>query len=246
MDVSTMKKVLLTCFTLLPLLAKADGSIGIVGDYSQSLYKDTDNQTKVLPSFSYEGERAYVKLPEIGYHLIPKASYQSLSVGLRYQPSAFDPDDSNDSHIQLMDDRDDSTMAVVNYRWGPVSLKMAQDISGVHDGYFGQVSLGYPIQTSIWQLIPSVSYRYLSDKMSDYLFGVSSSDASRTGGSISAYDAPSTTELSVGIRAIYPISPNTSFMLNVKHTEYDEEIKQSPIVTENKINSITAALLYNF
>ena len=246
MEAVTMQKTILACLTLLPLYAQADGSIGAMGVYSQSLYKDTDNQTKVLPAFSYEGERAYIKLPEVGYHLIPKASYQSLSVGLRYQPSSFEPDESDDSHIQLMDDRDDSTMAVVNYRWGPVSLKMAQDISGVHDGYFGQVSLGYPIQTPLWQLIPSVSYRYLSDKMSDYLFGVSAADASRTGGSISAYDAPSTTELSVGIRAIYPISPNTSFMLNVKHTEYDEEIKQSPIVTENKINSITAALLYNF
>jgi len=241
-----LKKTIFIFLLLTPLFALSKGSIGALGTYSQSLYKETDSTYKALPAFSYQGERFYLNFPEIGYHLTPKSPFQSLSAGLRYTPSMFDPDDSDNRNIQLLNDRNDSTMAFISYRFGPITAKLAQDISGVHNGYYGQLSLGYPISVDAWRVIPSISYQYLSEKMSDYMFGVSQSESMKTGSTISAYNSPATSRTSYGIVAFYPITKNINTMISIRQTQYDEGIKQSPIINEDTVNSFLVGLFYKF
>ncbi|WP_421855301.1 MipA/OmpV family protein [Marinomonas sp.] len=106
-----MKKVLLTICLFMPLTVLAETQLGFIGAKSQSVYKATDSKSVSLPNVSYEGENFFLRLPEIGYRFFPRRSFQNVAVGLTYEISKFDPDDSHDANIRKLDDRDDSVMA---------------------------------------------------------------------------------------------------------------------------------------
>jgi len=242
-----MKEALLILLLFPPIAAQAGGSLGVFGTLSESVYKETDSQSKALPNISYEGEQFYFKLPEVGYNFLPKNPVQNFAVGISYQPSKFDPDDSNDANIKLLDDRDDSVMAFASYQLGKIfKTKLAQDISGAHDGFFAEIELSYPMPAGVWHLIPSISYRYMDKKMSNHSFGVSQNDSAKTGGAIAAYDSSSVSLISYGVKAIYPLSQSINFMLGINQTKYDDEILQSPIVEEDTVNSVLAGIMVKF
>jgi outer membrane protein len=241
-----MKKAFLALLLSTPIIAQAGGSVGVIGAISESVYKETDNQAKLLPSISYEGENFFLHLPEIGYRFLPKQSQQNFSVGLSYESSNFDPDDSDNINIQQLEDRDDSIMAFARYKIGPLSTKLAQDISGEHDGYYAQIALGYPLPVGAWKVIPSISYRYMDSKMSNHLFGVSRSESANTGGAIAAYDSEAISQIRYGIRGIYPLSTNINLMLAINHTKFDSEILKSPIIEDNTITSVLAGIIFSF
>lgn len=246
MVIGMIKKALLALLLLAPFSAQADSSLGIVGALSESPYKETDSESGALPNLSYTGERFYIRLPEIGYHLLPKNPAQSLAVGLSYERSGFDPDDSDDANIRLLDDRDDSIMAFASYRIGPITTKLAQDVSGQHDGFYAQISAGYPIPVAAWKIIPSITYRYMDSKMSNHLFGVSQSESAKTGGAIATYDSPSVSRITYGVRGIYPFTQSVNLMLGINQTQYHDAILKSPIIEDNTVTSVLAGIVLSF
>jgi len=241
-----MKRVCLVLLMTTPAIAQAETNLGIIGAKSQPLYKDTDSQSAFLPNFSYETEHFFLRLPEIGYRFLPKQSAQNIAVGLSYESTGFDPDDSNDANIQLLDDRDASIMAFASYQLGLITTKIAQDVSGEHDGYYAQISAGYPIPVGAWTVIPSIAYRYMDSKMSNHLFGVSQAESDRTGGAINAYDTDAISSVRYGVRGIYPVSKSLNLMLGISHTQFDKDILKSPIVKDNAITSVLAGVSLSF
>lgn len=97
-----MKKACLVVLLTTPLIAQAETTLGLIATKSQSLYKDTDAQSTVLPNISYEAEHFYLRFPEIGYRILPKQSVHNISVGLSYESAGLDPDDPDDTNINLM------------------------------------------------------------------------------------------------------------------------------------------------
>ncbi|MBJ7536825.1 MipA/OmpV family protein [Marinomonas transparens] len=242
-----MKKTVSAFLFLTPLIAQANGSLGIFGTLSESIYKDTDSKSRALPNISYEGENFYFKLPEIGYRFLPQKSMQNLAVGVAYQASKFDPDDSSDTNIKQLDDRDDSVMAFASYQLGRMfKTKLAQDISGTHDGFSAEVELSYPMPVASWRVIPSISYSYMDSKMSNHAFGVSQSESAQTGGTIAAYDSSSVSLVTYGIKAMYPVTKSVNIMLGVSQSKYDDDILNSPLVEDDTVNSALAGIMVNF
>ncbi|RBO83202.1 MipA/OmpV family protein [Marinomonas aquiplantarum] len=232
--------------TLATTTVQAKGSIGVLGALSESIYRDMETDSRFIPNLSFKGERFYVTFPDVGYHLIPQTKMQALSAGLTYQTAGFDPDDSDNNDIQQLDDRDDSVMAFAKYRLGLFSTKVAQDMSGTHNGYYIRFAIGLPIPNGNWVFIPSISHQYTSRKMSQHLYGVSQAESDRTSGNIAAFNADATSVSSIGLRSIYKLTPNTNIMLAVKHNQYSDNVLDSPIVDQKRSNSIIAGIIYNF
>ncbi|MEL0621899.1 MipA/OmpV family protein [Marinomonas arenicola] len=234
---------------LSPAMAMADSgdfSVGAMGIYATSIYKDTDSDTKVLPFVAYTGEHFYLKGPELGYNFLPNHSKRNIGVGLGYHFAEFDPDDSDDKNIQKLDDRDDSVMAIMHAKIGFFSAKLAQDISDTNRGYYAEVGAGYPIQVQKWRLIPSIHYRYMSSEMSDYQLGISSSEAAKTSGAISAYNAPSTTMTRVTLNSFYPITQSLTVNLSATYVKYNSNVLDSPIVEKDHKSIARAGIIYKF
>ena len=241
-----MKKTLLTFMLLISFGAEGAKSIGAISLFSQSIYKDTKNASEILPTSSYSGENFYLKIPEFGYQFLPNNRFQSLTAGIIYEFSGLNASRSSDTNIKLLTDRDSSIMAFSAYRLGPISVKVAQDISGTHDGYYAQLAAAYPVRLSSWTVIPSISYRYMDSKLSDHLFGVSQKESTKTSGTISIYDSPSTTKTTYGIRAIYPLTKRINTTLSISHAIYDEHILKSDIIERNTVNTFIGGIIFSF
>ncbi|RCX08864.1 outer membrane protein [Marinomonas foliarum] len=241
-----MRKAFWVLLLSISPIVHANGSLGVIGAKSESVYKETSSRSASLPNIGYEGEHFYLQLPELGYRFLPRQSLQNFAVGISYEGLSFDPDDSSNTSIQLLDERDPSIMAFASYRLGIFSTKVAQDISGKHDGYYAQVGLGYPIPIGTWKIIPSFSYRHMDNKMSNHLFGISRSESIRTGGAIAAYDSGAISQIRYGVRAIYPITSNANLILGISQTKFDDDILKSPIVEDNTVNAASLGFIFSF
>lgn len=241
-----MKKAFCGLLLSIAPIVEASGSLGVIGTTSESVYKETSSRSASLPNVGYQGEHFYFQLPELGYRFLPRQSLQNFAVGISYEGLSFDPDDSSDADIQQLDERDPSIMAFASYRLGIFSTKVAQDISGKHDGYYAQLALGYPIPVGTWKIIPSLSYRHMDSNMSNHLFGISESESIRTGGALAAYDSGAISQIRYGVRAIYPITPNANLILGISQTKFDSDILQSPIIEDNTVNTASVGFIFSF
>jgi MipA family protein len=221
-------------------------SIGAMGINTTSTYKDTDRDNQLVPFIAYSGKHFFLRGTEIGYNFLPKGSFSNIGIGLAYKFSEFDPADSNDQNIQLLDNRGDSILATLNARIGPVTAKLAQDVSDTHDGYYAEIGAGYPIHVQALTITPSINYRYIDKKMSDHQFGVSAEESARTGNMISAYDSPATQVTSFSVSAMYPMTSSFMVNMNVSYMLYNDTILKSPVVAKDNKTVITAGVIYRF
>jgi MipA family protein len=221
-------------------------SVGIMGIDSTSVYKETTRDNQLLPFFSYSGEHVFLRGSELGYHFLPKQSMANIGIGLEYDFSTFDPDDSNNPNIQLLDNRDDSVMATVNGRVGPIRAKWAQDISNTHNGYYAEISTGYPLHLQALTITPTISYRYIDKNMSNHQFGVSVEESARSSNAITAYDSSATHVTTLSIRSTYPITPAVMVNMNVSYLQYNDAILDSPVVAKDHKTVIAAGVIYRF
>lgn len=223
----------------------ADLSFGAIGTRTSSVYKDTPPKNNAFPFVSITSKRAYLKGTEVGYSLRPNGSPQNLALIVEYNMDGFDPDDSTNAAMQMLDKRKATAMAGVHLTYNFVFAKLVQDIGNRHDGYYAVVGAGYPINVSAWTITPSISYKYLDKKMSTHLYGVSQSESFRTGGAFPEYNSTNTKEVKVSVRGNYIITPSFSVLVGVSHTDY-KDVLDSPIVTKDYSYGASAGIIYTF
>ncbi|SBS28235.1 MltA-interacting protein precursor [Marinomonas spartinae] len=223
----------------------ADFSFGVAGTRISSIYKDTPPQNAAFPFVSIVSERGYLKGTEVGYSLFPNESQQNISAIVEYSMDSFDPDDSNNKQMQLLDRRKATAMAGVRLKYNFLFAKLVTDIGNRHDGYYGLVGAAYPVNVSAWRITPSITYKYLDKKMSNHLYGVSQAESIRTGGIIPEYHSDNTRKVTIAVRGDYSVSASLNLFVGVSHSDY-KSVLDSPIVTKDYSYSASAGIIYHF
>lgn len=220
-------------------------TLGAIATTKSSVHLDTDEETEVWPLVVYQGEHVYFQGIELGYRLLPLQSFQNLSFGLSLENENYDPDDSGDTNVNALDDRDLTLMTVAAYRIGPVTFKAGQDVLGEHDGFFGEVTAKLRLKVNEIGVSPAISYRYLDEKLSNHIYGVSQTESDRTGGSIAAYDSGSTQKISYSLAMNYPVTQTVFINFKYTHSRYND-ITDSPIVEDDKSNAVSLGAFARF
>ncbi|MBJ7552867.1 MipA/OmpV family protein [Marinomonas spartinae] len=223
----------------------ADFSFGVVGTRTSSVYKDTPPQNAAFPFVSIVSERGYLKGTEVGYSLLPNDSRQNISAIVEYNMDSFDPKDSNNKQMQLLDRRKAAAMAGIRLKYNFLFAKLVTDISNRHDGYYGLVGAAYPVNVSAWRITPSITYKYLDKKMSNHLYGVSQAESIRTGGVIPEYDSTSTHKMTIAVRGDYSVNASLNLFVGVSHSDY-KRVLDSPMVTKDYSYSLSTGIIYHF
>lgn len=220
-------------------------TLGAISTTRSSVHLETDKETEIWPLVVYQGEHVYFQGIELGYRLLPLQSFHNLSFGLSLENENYDPDDSDNTDMQKLDDRDLTLMTVAAYRIGPITFKAGQDILGEHDGFFGEVTAKLRLKVNDIGVSPAISYRYLDKKLSNHIYGVSQVESDRTGGNIATYESGSTQRISYSVAMNFPITQ--SFFLNFKyaHNRYND-ISNSPIVEDDYSNAVTFGAFARF
>ncbi len=224
------------------------GSLGAGAIISEKPYEGVDTEVYVIPfarlyyrNFFFEGTR-------LGYELY-KTEDIKFSPILQWRFDGYEEDDSDT--LAGMDDRDMTLDggAEVEFKteFGMLRLSWVADLLSEHQGHEFEVGFSRRISNAFavegLSVIPNVSASYLSSDLADYYYGV------RSGESIAgrpAYNTGSGINYSAGVNIIYVLAEKWDLIAGFEYTWLDDDIQDSPIVSEDGIFSFLAGVAYKF
>ncbi len=123
-----------------------------------------------------------------------------------------------------------------------VGLKAYREILGRHDGGTAELAFSLPREFDWGYLVPSVEFRYLSGKYADYYYGVQPEEANPTR---PEYEPGSAVNPYVALRVGYRLGSRWMLTGKVGLEFLDASIRDSPIVTKERLWSTTIGVAYN-
>lgn len=175
----------------------------------------------------------------------------SLSAGLNYRDETYDSVFSfND---KLSDDPvftgyqspDGEVTAQLNARWQHLSLSVSQDVSDHSSGTVADLSYMHPLYQGELgvQFLVGGGARWLSEKYSDYLYGVYGDNIAPQYGRV-AYQAEAATNYQLSMQFIYPFNRQWSLSAQASYEWLDQTIQDSPLVDKSGVGKVMVFFTY--
>lgn len=245
-----IKFLLVAAIAVLPWRANAltgELSIGAVGSVHVSPYKSYDTTVLPLPFVTYKSDRFYAKGTSLGVHLLKNERHE-LSVGASYLGLEFKPRRTDDRQLKQLDKRRSTMLADISYsyvsRFGLVRTQLGQDVLGKSDGMLGNLSLHVPWMTETFVVMPGIGVQWASSKHNEYYYGVSRTEAARSG--LRRCSPGNTFSPYLMLEAKYKLSDGWDVVAKARTEYVTGRLKDSPMVGKSFTTSIMAGVQYNF
>jgi outer membrane protein len=223
------------------------GDFGGAAYASSAVVKSKDTSVSALPYVYGDWGRTFARVDTLGIKTLPLAMGHLEGV-LRVSQEGFDADTA--------------ALRGVNNRSNPLPVGVGTfqrtAVGGVflyamHDvtsgGSLAEATYGARFEVAGVKLYPQVGVEYRSRTYVQHLYGVSAQEAAANqaaGGSLTAYQAGSSTVPMLGLAATVPLSGAWALQLQWRHKWLDNAIKASPLVGMASQNTGFAALTYTF
>lgn len=229
-------------------------SLGVAASYSPAVYKETPSNRAVIPMVGYEGEHFFMRGFSAGYRLFPVGTPQNIVFRAVYDPRTLKPSDSDNTDIQLLDERKASVLGGVSYQLitlvGMFEATVGSDLGFRHNGVYAETAWRLPIRRKGWAITPSIGYAYNSERLNNHLYGVSSEEAARVAsdgnGTISAFDADWDGQYFIGLSGYAHLTPNIRVTGGVRYTNLEGDIENSPIIESGINTTANVGIAYVF
>ena len=211
-------------------------------------YKGMDAESQGIPFFLYRTERFSLYGPMMSYSLFSEEGWEIDAVAkVRFE--GYEEDDSR--FLQGMDDRkwtlETGGSLSKNFPGGKITADLTADVLNEHKGHELGFSYSYDFRGAFKNpaliLTPNIGLNYRSRNLNDYYYGVRASEATVTR---PEYNVGDSTGLTTGLSINYIYSENLSLMAMVSFEWLGSEIKNSPIVDEDHIESYLFGIMYKF
>ena len=211
-------------------------------------YKGIDTETHGIPIFLYKTERFSLFGPRMSYSLFEDDGWE-LSGLAKVRFEGYEEDESD--YLRGMDDREWTVelggSLSKTFSLGKLTADFAADILGEHKGHEFRFSYSYDFRDAFQipslTMTPNIGVNYRSHQLNDYYYGVRASEAIA---GRPKYDAGDSTGLTAGVRVNYKLSESLILMSMISFEWLGSDIKDSPIVDEDHIESFLLGLIYRF
>jgi len=211
-------------------------------------YKGMDTESRGIPFFLYRTERFSLYGPMMSYSLFAEEGWEIDAI-TKVRFEGYEEDDSR--FLQGMDDRkwtlETGGSLSKNFLYGKIIADFTADVLNEHKGHELGFSYSYDFRDALKNraltLTPNIGLSYRSRQLNDYYYGVRASEATATR---PEYNVGDSTGLTAGLRINYMYSENLSLMAMVSFEWLGNEIKNSPIVDEDHIESYLFGIMYKF
>ncbi len=223
-----------------------------VGRHSGRVYvseDDEDNFFSLGINATYYGDSVYFIADDnegllLGYSLIKQ---QSSVVDLILAPRFGGFSTDNDA-LKDLDKRDTDLHAGLRYTQylgdSVYKVELSKDVSGAHGGSILSARYEKEWQQKNWVITGGVTASYITEKMTDYYFGVSDQEANTQ---FAAYKADASALFEVSIQAEYPINEHWVATAAVHHFISDGKLADSPITDEaDELTIVVSSIKYHF
>lgn len=228
--------------------AQADQwQVGAAALMATSPYVGGKDQVWPVPVINYESQRFYLRTTALGYNLW-KDSENELSVTAFYYGQHFRPGDTDNSLLKKLDKRHSTLMAGLSYRWqsaqGLFRTTLAGDVLDNSNGLLWDLAYHYPVQLGRIVLAPGIGATWSSSNFNRYYYGISSTEAARSGLAVSRPDdgwAPYGE-----LTAKYAFSPQWQSWLSGRYTRLPGTVTDSPMIADKGFTMIMGGVTYTF
>ena len=223
-------------------------SLGAGMVITQDPYKGVDTKVRGLPFFLYKTKRLTVYGPMLSYLLYKHKDWE-LDIDGKLRFEGYEEDDS--SFLEGMDDRNwtmelggsiSKTLSI-----GKITSNASADILNEHKGYELGLSYSYDFRKALGNpsltMTPGIGFSYRSSQLNDYYYGVRASEAIA---GRPEYKVGDSVGLTAGIRLNYIYSDRVSFMGMMSFEWLGDEIRNSPIVEEDYLETFILGIMYRF
>lgn len=229
-------------------------NLGLAAMTRSGLYVGEKRQSLPFPTFSYEGERLFLRGAYGGVHLFktPTVSFNAIL------SANFDSLDKNDlSQTKLakhnlkreqLEDRDRSAdmgfEATWNSPYGSLSLQGVGDIGNASKAAMARVNYQY-----FWSLnerlmlIPNLGVSWLSDKRANYYYGTLDNEVKN---GIEEYHPDSVMIPHVSFGASYNINKSWRTTAIVTHEFIPHKVVDSPLIDQDSRTSLFLGISRKF
>lgn len=225
--------------------AAAQWTLGAGVISADASYKGMKSDTFAVPFVGYEGERFYFRGIEAGYRL-NQNRYNQLSLVLTAAPFRFQPGESSDPQIAMLDSRGFSAQFGLKHQlmtpYGGLTSQAGLDVRG--NGHSASLSYSYPFSRDpqSWQFSPQVGVDYISSDYTDYYYGISAAESARSG--LPEYSSQDAVNPFAGVSASYRISERMRAFANFRTTRISSKIADSPMADGRYSQSAFLAITY--
>lgn len=222
-------------------------SLGAAAVVQKSPYRGYDTDTLAVPLVSFEGKSFYLRGGSLGYRL-HHSEHSELAVTAAPYLMRFKRKDTDDARLRQLSNRGFSGMLGVAWRhqqdWGIVRASVQADVTGHGEGIAADASYAYPLATGRVRLIPAVGLAYASSKINDYYFGVSATEAARSG--LDPYRAGSGVSPYLEATVLVPLSAHWTATASLRRTALSDAVRDSPMTGRDTMDSAAVSINYGF
>ncbi len=211
-----------------------------------SPYRGADDfLAQPIPAITYNGDRLQMLGTSLRFGLVGSGDLR-LAATARYRIGVYEEDDSH--VLRGLGDRDDTVMAGLALIWeipGGVNVRAGYEHDVLDEIGGGSVRIGVDksFQYGLARLTPEISVNWLSSKLSDYDFGVPRSKATADR---PAYKLDDTFSIETGFGTFIELSRDWRIVFNMSIEFLEEEVTDSPIVSDDYVIKGFTALSYVF
>ncbi|WP_039058163.1 MipA/OmpV family protein [Enterobacter sp. Bisph1] len=213
----------------------------------ESPYKQYDNLVMPIPVITYESDNFWFRGIGGGYYLWNDAADQ-LSVTAFYLPWEFKPKDSDNNQLRQLDKRRTTMMAglswIHNTDYGFLRAALSGDVLDNSNGLLGDVGWLYNYNRGALSLTPGIGVEWASANLNDYYYGVSRSEARRSG--LKSYEADNSWNPYLELTVSYRLTDSWTVYGTGRYTHLSDEVKDSPMVDKSWGGLLSTGITYRF
>ncbi|MDA0911709.1 MAG: MipA/OmpV family protein [Proteobacteria bacterium] len=226
--------------------------IGFAGIFSPNPYKDTDPTILPVPVISYKGEDLTLNGPYASYRFFHTNNTAS-KVQLFLYPEVFKADKSNDPQLRLLDNRNYLFMLGLSQSFksthGDINFSANIDVTTKTNGYLlsAEYSKKFFLPASskfLFFITPSLGVTYSSQQITNYFYGISTSEAIRSG--LPEYNTSGALSPYLGANMLINFSKRWNLFVATRLNRLPDQIYDSPMVSQRYIFTTVLSLTYNF
>ncbi|RXJ74389.1 hypothetical protein CS022_04250 [Veronia nyctiphanis] len=213
------------------------GFVGVSGVAEQSVYS-SDNKVKfrASPSLFYNSEYGFVDGTLANVAVLP---WLGVSANWRFAEVSEDVTNLPTG----IKERDASGELGVTLGTVGARITFLHDVTSKHDGYELQMYLSKAFETPVDGLAfaPFLEADFRDKKLSNHLYGVSSSEAAASG--LKQFQEANTRSFKAGITGIYEFYPDWNLLVKVRINYHDTD---SPLIRQDLGVAGSLGVVYSF
>jgi outer membrane scaffolding protein for murein synthesis (MipA/OmpV family) len=218
--------------------------VGIGVAMEQRPYRDFDDKAQLIPMITYENKWVSLSGPSFDVKL-PSAGPFAFRLRARYSNDGYEADDS--SYLTGMDKRKNSFWvggaAIWYNNFANLTTEVLTDGSDNSKGKKFKLQVDRRLSSGAFGFTPRVAVHMVDSKYVAYYYGVRASDARIDR---PRYDGESTTNIEVGLRLDYAVTPKQLLFVDIGATSFGSGIKESPLVDHSSQSGVRAGYVYRF